>query len=119
MPIFTLHTNICQSAIPQTLMSDVSQLLEQAMDVPAKYFAVIIHPDQQLSFAGTKDPCGLCSLQSIAKTGGIRNERYSKILCEFLNKQLQIPPERVYITFIDVNAGNVGWNGSTFAGVPL
>ncbi|CAJ0930302.1 unnamed protein product [Ranitomeya imitator] len=59
-----------------------------------KFFAVIIHPDQQMSFGGTKDPCGLCSLQSIAKTGGIRNEKYSKMLCEFLNKQLQIPPER-------------------------
>ncbi|XP_056387192.1 macrophage migration inhibitory factor-like [Hyla sarda] len=119
MPIFTLHTNLCQSAIPQTFMSDLSQLLEQAMDVPAKFFAVIVHTNQQMTFAGTKDRCGLCSLQSIGKTGGPRNENYSKILGEFLNKQLGIPSDRVYITFIDVNGANVGWNGSTFAGVAL
>ncbi|XP_075688238.1 macrophage migration inhibitory factor-like [Rhinoderma darwinii] len=119
MPIFTLHTNVCQSAIPKTLMSDLCQLLEQAMDVPAKNFAVIIHPDQQMTFAGTKDPCCLCSLQSIGKTGGPRNENYSKILCEFLNKQLHVSPDRVYINFIDVIGANVGWNGSTFAGVAL
>ncbi|XP_069820164.1 macrophage migration inhibitory factor-like [Dendropsophus ebraccatus] len=119
MPIFTLHTNLCQSAIPQNFMTDLSQLLEQAMDVPAKAFAVIIHTNQQMIFAGTKDPCGLCSLQSIGKTGGPRNENYSKILGEFLEKQLRIPPERVYITFLDVSGSNVGWNGSTYAAVAL
>ncbi|KAG9487427.1 hypothetical protein GDO78_007332 [Eleutherodactylus coqui] len=100
-------------------MSDLGQLLVQAMDVPTKSIAVMIHPDQQLTFGDTKDPCALCSLRSIGKTGGPRNENYSKILCEFLNKQLRIPPDRVYINFIDVSAGNVGWNGSTFAGVAL
>ncbi|XP_075132102.1 macrophage migration inhibitory factor-like [Leptodactylus fuscus] len=119
MPIFTLHTNIGQSSIPNNLMTDLCQLLEQAMDVPAKAFAVIIHPDQQMTFGETKDPCALCSLQSIGKTGGPKNATYSKILCEFLSKQLQIPPDRVYINFIDINGANVGWNGSTFAGVAL
>ncbi|KAG8597201.1 hypothetical protein GDO81_002190 [Engystomops pustulosus] len=117
MPIFTLHTNVCQSALPKTLMTDLCQLLEQAMDVPAKSFAIIIHAGQQMMFAGTNEPCGLCSLQSIGKTGGPRNENYSKILCEFLNKQLQIRPDRVYINFIDINGANVGWNCTTFAGV--
>ncbi|KAM4051480.1 macrophage migration inhibitory factor-like [Anomaloglossus baeobatrachus] len=119
MPLFTLYTNVSQSAIPETLMSDLCQLLEQAMDVPVKFFAVTIHADQQMTFGGTKDPCGLCSLQSIGKTGGPRNEKYSKILCEFLNKQLQISPERIYISFHDINGANVGWNGTTYAGVAL
>ncbi|XP_044131465.1 macrophage migration inhibitory factor-like [Bufo gargarizans] len=116
MPVFTLYTNICHSAMPQTIMTDLWKLFEQTLDVPAKYIAVIIHPDQKVIFGGTKDPCGLCSLQRIGMADGLRNEHYSRIICEFLQKHLQIPPDRVYINFIDIIGANVGWNSTTLAG---
>ncbi|XP_068098679.1 macrophage migration inhibitory factor-like isoform X2 [Hyperolius riggenbachi] len=77
-----------------------------------QHFAIMIHAEQQLTFGGTSDPCAVCTLQTIAKS---QNEKYSKLICEILSKELHINPERVYIHFIDANRANVGWNSTTFA----
>ncbi|EDL97176.1 rCG60731, isoform CRA_a [Rattus norvegicus] len=61
------------------------------------------------------EPCALCSLHSIGKIGGAQNRNYSKLLCGLLSDRLHISPDRVYINYYDMNAANVGWNGSTFA----
>ncbi|XP_077317705.1 macrophage migration inhibitory factor-like [Lithobates pipiens] len=119
MPIFNLYTNVCQSAVPPSLMSDLCLLLEKAMDVPAKHFVISIHTDQQMTFGNTSDPCAVCSLHSIGKLGDPYNENYTKLLCDILNKKLHISPERVYINFVQVNRGNVGWNNITMAKVDL
>uniref|UniRef100_A0A6I8NH82 Macrophage migration inhibitory factor n=1 Tax=Ornithorhynchus anatinus TaxID=9258 RepID=A0A6I8NH82_ORNAN len=83
--------------------------------LPPQYIAVHISPDQLMAFGGTSDPCALCSLHSIGKIGGPQNKTYSKLLCGLLTKHLNIPADRVYINYYDMNAANVGWNGSTFA----
>ncbi|XP_069071273.1 macrophage migration inhibitory factor isoform X2 [Pleurodeles waltl] len=80
-----------------------------------QYIAIHIVPDQMMSFGGTTDPCAICSLYSIGKIGASQNKTYSKMLCDLLNKELHIPANRVYINFFDLNAANVGWDGSTFA----
>ncbi|XP_069476001.1 macrophage migration inhibitory factor isoform X2 [Ambystoma mexicanum] len=82
---------------------------------PPPYIAVYIVPGQMMSFGGTTDPCALCSLHSIGKIGGPQNKAYSKLICDLLAKQLHISADRVYINYVDMNAANVGWNGSTFA----
>uniref|UniRef100_K7F7A4 Macrophage migration inhibitory factor n=1 Tax=Pelodiscus sinensis TaxID=13735 RepID=K7F7A4_PELSI len=85
------------------------------VDFVSQYIAVHIVADQLMSFGGSTDPCALCSLHSIGKIGGQQNKNYTKLLCDLLTKQLHIPADRVYINYYDMNAANVGWNGSTFA----
>ncbi|KAM9746894.1 macrophage migration inhibitory factor-like [Dama dama] len=80
-----------------------------------QYIAVHVAPDQLVTFGGSSEPCALCSLHSIGKIGGAQNRSYSKLLCGLLTERLRISPDRVYINFCDMNAANVGWNGSTFA----
>ena len=82
---------------------------------PTQYIAVHVVPDQLMTFSGTNDPCALCSLHSIGKIGGAQNRNYSKLLCGLLSDRLHISPDRAYISYYDMNAANVGWNGSTFA----
>uniref|UniRef100_A0A8C0BRS7 Macrophage migration inhibitory factor n=1 Tax=Buteo japonicus TaxID=224669 RepID=A0A8C0BRS7_9AVES len=82
---------------------------------PGKYIAVHIVPDQMMSFGGSTDPCALCSLYSIGKIGGQQNKTYTKLLCDLISKHLHVSADRVYINYFDMNAANVGWNGSTFA----
>ncbi|XP_001507338.1 macrophage migration inhibitory factor [Ornithorhynchus anatinus] len=115
MPIFTLQTNVSRAAVPAALLGELTQQLAQATGKPAQYIAVHISPDQLMAFGGTSDPCALCSLHSIGKIGGPQNKTYSKLLCGLLTKHLNIPADRVYINYYDMNAANVGWNGSTFA----
>uniref|UniRef100_A0A8C4P6I2 Macrophage migration inhibitory factor n=6 Tax=Aves TaxID=8782 RepID=A0A8C4P6I2_DRONO len=81
----------------------------------SQYIAVHIIPDQMMSFGGSTDPCALCSLYSIGKIGGQQNKTYTKLLCDLISKHLHVSADRVYINYFDMNAANVGWNGSTFA----
>ncbi|XP_053326731.1 macrophage migration inhibitory factor [Spea bombifrons] len=115
MPTFVINTNISRDAIPENLLSELTQQLAKATGKPAEYIAVHILPDQMMSFGGSTDPCALCSLHSIGKIGLSQNKSYTKLLSDILSKQLHIPPDRCYINFYDLNAANVGWNGSTFA----
>ncbi|NXQ93145.1 MIF factor, partial [Sagittarius serpentarius] len=80
-----------------------------------QYLAIQISPDQLMSFGGSTDPCATCFLYSTGKVGEQENKVYPKLLCDLLNKQLKIPSDRIYISFFDISAGNVGWNNTTFA----
>jgi phenylpyruvate tautomerase PptA (4-oxalocrotonate tautomerase family) len=41
-------------------------------------------------------------------------ERLSKMLCDFVKEELNIPKNRVYIEFSDAPGKMWGWNGGTF-----
>ncbi|XP_062840179.1 macrophage migration inhibitory factor [Anolis carolinensis] len=116
MPMFVLNTNVAAEAIPESLTSEITEQLAKATGKPAQYIAVHVLPGQRMSFGGSSaEPCALCSLHSIGKIGAAQNKAYSKLLCSLLQDKLHVPPDRVYINYYDMNAANVGWNGSTFA----
>nr|XP_033810933.1 macrophage migration inhibitory factor [Geotrypetes seraphini] len=115
MPILSVHTNVAKDAVPKTLLAEFTQQLAKATGKPAQYVAVHILTDQLMSFGASSEPCALCSLHSIGKIGGPQNKAYSKLISDMLKKHLNIQPERTYINYFDMDAVNVGWNGSTFA----
>ncbi|XP_032760999.1 macrophage migration inhibitory factor-like [Rattus rattus] len=115
MPMFIMNTNVPRASVPEGLLSELTLQLVQATGKPAQYIAVHVVPDQLMTFSNTNDPCTLCSLHSIGKIGGTQNHNYSQLLCGLLSDRLHISPDRVYINYYDMNAANVGWNGSTFA----
>ncbi|KAM6952328.1 macrophage migration inhibitory factor [Lycodopsis pacificus] len=114
MPMFVVNTNVAKSEVPAALLSEATEELVKALGKPARYIAVLIIPDQMMMFGGKEDPCALCSLHSIGKISGEDNKQYSKLLCGLLNKHLGVSPDRIYITFVDMDAANVAWNNSTF-----
>nr|XP_056715638.1 macrophage migration inhibitory factor [Euleptes europaea] len=115
MPMLVINTNVDSGAVPASLPGELTQQLAKATGKPTQYIAVHIVPGQLMTFGGSADPCALCSLHSIGKIGGPQNKAYSKLVCDLLTKNLQIPADRVYINYYDMNPSNVGWNGSTFA----
>ncbi|KAM4051481.1 macrophage migration inhibitory factor-like [Anomaloglossus baeobatrachus] len=114
MPTFELFTNVARDAIPENLLCSLTEKLAKATGKPADYIAVHILPDQMMSFGGTTEPCALCNLKSIGKIGGPQNKQYTTLLSDILTKELHVPPNRVYINFVDLSPNNVGWNRSTF-----
>ncbi|NXW07343.1 MIF factor, partial [Fregetta grallaria] len=115
MPKFLVNTNISRDKVPESLTGELTQQLSKAMGKPAQYLAIQISSDQLMSFGGSTDPCAMCFLYSIGKIGEQENKVYSKLLCELLNKHLKIPCDRIYVSFFEISAGNVGWNNTTFA----
>ncbi|XP_068940528.1 macrophage migration inhibitory factor-like [Petaurus breviceps papuanus] len=110
MPMFMVQTNVPRSTVPDSLLSELMTQLAKATGKPAQYIAVHISADQLMAFGGSLNPCALCSLHSIGKISEPQNK-----LCELLTKHLKIPGDRIYINYYDMNAANVGWNGSAFA----
>ncbi|XP_078064842.1 macrophage migration inhibitory factor-like [Mustelus asterias] len=115
MPTFVLNTNLSRSTIPDVLAEELTATLCQQLGKPTQYIAVHIVPDQILHFGGSSEPCALASLSSIGKLGVKQNKTYSKVLFDLVNKHLHICPDRMYIVFQDLEPGNVGYNGNTFA----
>jgi phenylpyruvate tautomerase len=51
---------------------------------------------------------------SIGKLGIEENKKHAALLYDYIEKNLGIPRNRLYITFTGEDAANVGYNGTTF-----
>ncbi|CAM4660977.1 unnamed protein product, partial [Caretta caretta] len=116
IPKFIINTNVSKNKVPNCLIEELTHQLPKALGKPAQKSNLTLQiSDQLLSFHGSKDPCAMCFLYSIGKIGDQENKDYSKLLCDLLNKHLKIPEDRIYISYFDMSAANVGWNRTTFA----
>ena len=109
-PIFLVNANVPRASVPDGLLSELTQQLAQATGEPAPYIAVHVVPDQLPAFGGCSEPRALSSLHSIGKVGGAQVTARQQAAVS-----LRVSPGRIYINYYDVNAANVGWDGSTFA----
>jgi phenylpyruvate tautomerase PptA (4-oxalocrotonate tautomerase family) len=65
--------------------------------------------------AGNRDPLAYLELKSIGLPAQ-RTKEFSALLCDLVSRELDIPPDRVYIEFSDAPRAMWGWNGGTFEG---
>ncbi|KAL8204104.1 UNVERIFIED_CONTAM: hypothetical protein K2H54_067529 [Gekko kuhli] len=77
MPMLVINTNVSRQAIPENLPGALTQQLAKATGKPAQYIAICIVTNQLMTFGGSGEPCALCSLHSIGKSGGPQNKAYS------------------------------------------
>ena len=114
MPLLKLETNV---AIPEAkrapLLSSLSKLVAQAIGKPEQYVMVTVGP-AALLMAGKPGDAAFLDLRSIGGLSSEVNHQLSARLCQLLQQTLGIAPDRVYLNFTEVKAGNWGWNGETF-----
>ncbi|KFQ72653.1 Macrophage migration inhibitory factor [Phaethon lepturus] len=117
MPKFVVNTNVSKDKVPESFTGELTQQLSNAMGKPAQYLAIQISPDQVMSFGGSTDPCAMCFLYSIGKIGEQENKEHLGQPATLSSRQLtgSVFPFRIYVSFFDISAGNVGWNNTTFA----
>ncbi len=114
MPLLSLRTNIslsdedCSRLLP-LLSNSVAEMLGK----PERYVMVEIQPSHALAFAGSADPAAVVELKSIGLPQQ-QTQRYSATLCDLIEEQLDIPPDRVYVEFTDAPRALWGWNRTTF-----
>ncbi len=114
MPLIQLTTS---PAVPanqrEKLLAALSILLAEATGKPEKYVMAVIG-EGTISMAGKAGPAAFADICGIGGLSHDVNNRISQKLCALLNEALKIPPDRVYLTFTNMNAVNWGWNGKTF-----
>ncbi len=112
MPTFKITTNISLQDSNQ-LAATASKLVASMLGKPELYVMVQINDEQTLYFGGNDSPAALLSLQSLGLPEA-EIKSYSERLCDFINTQLGIAADRIYISFESPPRSHWGWNNTTF-----
>ena len=110
MPLINISTNkiIKNEKIILAKSSDfISNLLNKSED----FVMVKLVHSLPMYFAGTDKICSFIEIKSI---GSLEPTKMSKPVSEFFSLELNIPTDRTYIFFHDVDSRQWAWNSKTF-----
>lgn len=114
MPFLKLSTNKQLSRDKkQQLLRDLTALLSKDLNKPEKYIMIDCEDDKDIVFANSEDLLVFMELRSIRlpedKTGEL-----SKSLSNFVKNNLEIPADRIFINFFNIQPHMWGFNAGTF-----
>lgn len=115
MPYFSIETNKqIDGAANSDLMKKATSFLAEMMGKPEHVIMVTIKPGKPYVFAGTDEPTAFVQIKAV----GLEKDKcpeFSKQVCDFLEAEISVPKDRVFIEFIDIDPTIFGWNGNTLA----
>ncbi len=115
MPLIKLHTSVSISEQKRDiLLSSMSKILSEKIGKPQQYIMVLLADSTPMIMSGNAEPAAYADVRSIGGLSADVNRTITGSLCDLLKEYLHIGPERVYVNFTDVAAGNWGWDGRTF-----
>lgn len=112
MPVLSITTNSHLESSPETLKK-LSLCVAEMLGKTENYVMVQMQHQSQILFAGNDEPLAYVELKSIALPQEHTNE-LSATLCSLISYEFNIPQNRIYIEFSDVQRHLFGWNGKTF-----
>nr|QAB05318.1 macrophage migration inhibitory factor-like protein [Modiolus philippinarum] len=116
MPTFAVYTNLPKGKIPDDFLQATTDYIAERLNKPKSYVCVRVHPEQIMSFGGTTEPCASVDLYSIGSfEDKDKNNDHAEKIGEYIRKKLEIPIDRFYITFFNLERHMCGYNGKTFA----
>ena len=114
MPLLKLETTVALADDKkQALLASLSKIVAGTIGKPEQYVMVVVSPAAIL-MSGKPGPAAFVDLRSIGGLGGSVNQQLAQKVGGLLKESLGVPPDRIYLNFTDVPAGNWGWNGDTF-----
>ncbi len=112
MPFFKIETNQ-KINDTESILKKASDFISEMLIKPEQYVMVSIETDPQMMFAGDTQPTAFVQLKSI----GLQTDKcteFSGKICQFINDELGIQADRVFIDFKDLQGNMFGWNNKTF-----
>ena len=114
MPLLKLETTVTVSdGQRQQLLASLSKAVAETIGKPEQYVMVALGTAAFL-MSGQPGDAAFVDVRSIGGLTGAVNRKLSQQVCTILQDVLGVPPNRVYLNFSEIEAGNWGWNGSTF-----
>ena len=110
MPLLNISTNK-EIKNEQLLLSKSSEFISSLLNKSENFVMVKLTDSLKMYFSGTNEPCCFIEINSI---GSIYPSKISKPICDFFSIELDIPKERIYIFFQNVDPNMWSWNGRTF-----
>ncbi len=114
MPLLKLETTaIVPEDKKRGLLASLSKTIAETIGKPEQYVMVTVSSVSML-MSGSAGDAAFVDVRSIGGLNEEVNRKLSQRICNLVKDSLGIPPDRVYVNFVDVEAGNWGWNGRTF-----
>jgi phenylpyruvate tautomerase len=114
MPLLKLETTVTLSDDQrQQLLASLSKIVAETIGKPEQYVMVTIG-SAAILMSGKPGDAAFVDVRSIGGLDTDVNGQLSQKVCALLTQSLRVPQNRIYLNFSDVEAGNWGWNGSTF-----
>jgi phenylpyruvate tautomerase len=114
MPLLKLETTVALADDKKkALLASLSKIVAGTIGKPEQYVMVTISPAAIL-MSGKPGDAAFVDVRSIGGLGGNVNQQLAQKIGALLKESIGVPPDRVYLNFTDVPAGNWGWNGDMF-----
>jgi phenylpyruvate tautomerase len=114
MPLLKLETTVpMPEEKGKLLLAALSKAVAGATGKPEQYVMITVSHSAIL-MSGKAGDAAFVDVRGIGGLKGETNRQLSQQICKLLRDSLGIASDRVYLNFTDVEAGNWGWNGSTF-----
>jgi phenylpyruvate tautomerase len=114
MPLLKLETTVALSEEKKKeLPAALSKIVAETIGKPEQYVMVLVSPASILMASKPGD----AAFVDIRSTGGLNddvNRQLSQKIASLLNESLGVSPDRIFLNFTDVPAGNWGWHNDTF-----
>ena len=114
MPYFKIETNrVTDELKSEVLVKHASSFLAKLLGKPEKFIMVSYNHVLAMLFDGDTQPAAYVEVKGIGLNSSSCSD-YSKAICEFLESEIGISPDRVYIDFANIDGKMFGWNKSVF-----
>jgi phenylpyruvate tautomerase PptA (4-oxalocrotonate tautomerase family) len=112
MPYIKIQTN-GEVGSKEGFLKKLSAEMAEKLSKPESYIMTALEADLKMTFAGNTEKTAFIELKSIGLAESMTGE-LSGFICDFVEKELGIKKDRVYIDFADSPGAMWGWNGGTF-----
>lgn len=114
MPFIRMETSVSLTDDQKAeLTPALSKIVSGATQKPEAYVMAVVS-EAAFCMAGKPGPAAFLDIRSIGALNQQVNRKISEEVCDLLKQSLDISPDRVYLSFNDVQGVNWGWNRSTF-----
>jgi phenylpyruvate tautomerase PptA (4-oxalocrotonate tautomerase family) len=113
MPLVRIETTVIPNEDQrQKLLASLSKTAAETIGKPEQYVMVSITPAAML-MSGKPGAAAFVEIRSIGGLNTTVTTALSQKISAFLGESLQIPQDRIFLNFVEFEAGNWGWNGET------
>jgi len=114
MPYLCVETNKALSpSAERVFLERATDWVETRLDKPRAVVMIAIAAGRPMTFAGSDDPTAFVRLKSV----GLETEACQELAAElsrFIDTELGIAPERMFLEFQNLDRALFAWNGKTF-----
>lgn len=112
MPFIHITTNQTVDKEAEILM-EISKLSAEKLGKPERYVMTALNSSVPMTFNGNDEAAAFVECKGIG-LGQDKAKIMSEAICTYLEEELSIPSDRIYIEFSDVKGNMWGYNKGTF-----